>query len=258
MKKMVIDGDVLAYSLSWVLDKNPNLDPQHLIKTKLLNISKGLGVDKGRLLISGSISKEETYRYSLATIQPYKGNRTNKDKPKSFDLVKEYLKNCKAQIISDGLEVDDYLAIEQSKDPENVIICSTDKDLKMIPGYHYNWVTNSFQTITPFEGCLNFCKQLLTGDRIDNIKGLSEKRPLRGIGDKTALNLLKHSTSYKEMILIVLDQYKERYGKGEVKYKHWNELEDVTTTAEGVLQENAQLLWIRRSVDEQWKLPSYM
>jgi len=254
MKKMVIDGDVLVYSLAWVYDKNPGISLERLIRTKLANISRTLGISKGRLLLSGSVPKEQTYRYNIATLQPYKGNRSNKDKPQSFDRVKSMLLSFNAQVIEDGLEVDDYLAIEQGKAPEDIVICSTDKDLKMIPGYHYNWVTDTATFISPLEGYYSFCKQLLTGDRIDNIKGLSEKKPLKGIGDKTAHSLLSSCSSYSSMFQEVLKQYHLHYSDSFV-YPHWLTQQLITSNAESILLETGRLLWIRRHPQDVWCPP---
>jgi hypothetical protein len=47
-------------------------------------------------------------------------------------------------VVVDGMEADDALAIEQTQynldmGEECSVICSRDKDLRQVPGYHYGW-----------------------------------------------------------------------------------------------------------------------
>jgi hypothetical protein len=63
------------------------------------------------------------------------------------------------------------MAIEQTKQPDETIICTIDKDLLQIPGRHYNFVKSEFKTISPVEGVFNFYWQCIMGDTSDNILG---------------------------------------------------------------------------------------
>lgn len=153
----------------------------------------------------------------------YKAGRP--DKPLLYAPLKGFvLRKPNHHLINDQ-EADDALGINQHG---GSIICSIDKDLLMIPGRHYNFVTDTFTTITPKQGMFNFYKQLLTGDRVDNIPGL------HGIGPKKAEVILDGLTTEKEMYEKVLEAYEG----------------DADT-----VERNARLLWIRRKENELWTSP---
>jgi 5'-3' exonuclease len=99
----------------------------------------------------------------------------------------------------------------------------------MLRGDHFNFVKNEHYFITEEEGIKNFYKQMLVGDRVDNIIGI------KGIGPVKAERLFKECKSEKELYLTVLEAY------------DGNE--------ERVL-ENGRLLWIRRQPNEMWIPPS--
>jgi 5'-3' exonuclease len=107
-------------------------------------------------------------------------------------------------------------------------ICSIDKDLDMLRGDHYNFVKDERYFITEEEGIKNFYKQLLMGDRVDNIVGI------KGIGSVKAERLLKECKNENEMYLAILEAY-----KGDDKR----------------VLENGQLLWIRREPNQMWHPP---
>ena len=75
------------------------------------------------------------------------------------------------------------------------IIVSQDKDLKNIPGWHYNPVNEKLWYTTLQEANHHFWCQVLTGDRVDNILGIP------GVGDKTALKILKKEPYEKNITL---------------------------------------------------------
>ena len=80
------------------------------------------------------------------------------------------------------MEADDLLGIAQSAslkastmDNPGTIICSIDKDLDQIPGWHYNFVDEKRYWIGEYDGLHNFYKQLICGDTTDNIVGIPGK-----------------------------------------------------------------------------------
>jgi 5'-3' exonuclease len=111
-----------------------------------------------------------------------------------------------AELAPIGLEADDALGINQTKD---TVICSLDKDLLQIPGQHYSWEISgkgwkkphTFREITEIEGLKLFYEQCLKGDRTDNIRGIEK------IGDKKANSILKPYTTELEMFNVVRDMY---------------------------------------------------
>lgn len=128
-------------------------------------------------------------RADIALQQPYQGNREDKERPEHLDAVREYMEHQGAIGHLDQ-EADDGLAQAGYADPENVVICSSDKDLWMVPGWNLdpNKGSESLNYLDPTSigwlkrrdpdgkvvgrGPLWFFAQILMGDTADNIKGL--------------------------------------------------------------------------------------
>ena len=141
------------------------------------------GSDEFSIFLSG----ENNFRYDI--YPEYKANRP-KQKPRHLKALKEYLVEKYGAQVSDGCEADDLLGIEQCRwlnytdgSKSSTIICSLDKDLRMIPGNHYSfeisgtsskgqpWVRPAERCVVePFDGLRHFYLQCLIGDTADNIK----------------------------------------------------------------------------------------
>lgn len=126
-----------------------------------------------------------TYRSKVAFEKEYKGNRKDKADYREYegkqqDMIEaaKYVIDNYNSLILDGLEADDIVSFLQDKD--NTYIVSVDKDLKQIPGYHYNFETNTIEEVTELDALKFLCKQLIMGDTTDNIQGIP------GIGPKKA------------------------------------------------------------------------
>lgn len=235
--------DILAYceqaELS-VLDLKEEYIPEpvenvlHSLKLMLESVFDAFDNITGyQIYLTGA----NNYRNDIGTIKKYKGNRFEKDgvtpkrRPHWLNTCREYLVDQWGAKIEEGQEADDALGINQTED---TCICSIDKDLLMIPGKHYNWNTDKHTVISEIEGLQNFYQQLVTGDSTDNILGLY------GVGPKAKmLKEIKKCYIEEDMLEIVLEQYKKRFGN----------------YAEQFLVENSRLLWIRRNEDELWELP---
>ena len=113
------------------------------------------------------------------------------------------------------------------------IIASIDKDLKQVPGRHYNFVTRVMEDVSEFQGWYNFYTQLLVGDPTDNIKGCP------GIGKVKAAKALRDCQSQRQLYERCVEQYTLIY-KDE-----W----------ESQLNLNAQLLYIWRKDPDSWTPP---
>lgn len=178
------------------------------------------------------LSSDLSYRKHLATTYPYKGNRKQEDKPTHLIPCREYLISEYGAIVNDWIEADDAVSIRAREEPEAAIV-HIDKDLLMIPGVHYNWVTRTWYTVDSVEAIRHFYHQLLMGDATDNIHGIS------GIGEVTAKSLLKDAKTEYEMYTIVKHEYIEEYGP------------DWLT----MLRENGRLLWLLTNLNEVWNIP---
>lgn len=169
------------------------------------------------------------YRNTVATIKPYKGNRDPTHKPKYFKDIREYFVNKYGAIVVEGQEADDALGIKQFSNPDkSTVICSIDKDLKMIPGYHYNPSTGNFWYQTMDEANMFFWWQMMVGDTTDNIPGINK------VGPKTADKIIAECNGD---IGLVEQRVREMYAKQYPDYP-------------GAISEVAELLWMRRREGE--------
>jgi hypothetical protein len=266
--KLLIDGDILVYSCGWFHDTTGyrvpasgsffqykkdaveycaewGHDPETLVRvhepsslTNYLNgidwmvtdierkfrKNTGLEVDSTTLVLS---PLEGNFREKEAVSLPYKGNRKESSRPFHFMEMRNRVVTNHAAMVAVGEEADDLLAYTALTD-DSYVICSIDKDLLMIPGFHYNWKTDTFVNMSYEEGLLLFFRQLLTGDRVDNIEGI------KGIGPKRAEKLIDSSMPRRRWNSHVIAEYRKQYPD------NW----------EAKLQENMRLLWIRRKPDE--------
>ena len=152
----------------------------------------------------------------------YKANRKDTVPPVYLQECRQYLVDNHNAIISDGCEADDLLGINQKDD---TIICSLDKDLRMIPGNHYNWTKVELDRVTKQDGLRHFYKQMLIGDKSDNIFGVDK------IGPVKAAKLIDHLDDEQDMFEAVWAKYNE-------------------DAARFVM--NANCLWIQRNPGEIW------
>jgi len=146
----------------------------------------------------------------------YKANR----KPNKWvNAIRKYLIEMDFAITHPEFEADDLIfdrALELGE--QNCIILTMDKDLKQIPGIHFNYyrpkVVNEngekisgdcvgLSVVTKEEAEYTFWLSMLTGDHGDNIKGI------KGLGPKKGEAILKGKTDLKET---VINQYKGFYG----------------------------------------------
>jgi len=172
------------------------------------------------------ITGKTNFRFEIATTVPYKGNRKDAPKPKHYDALRNHLLKLGAKM-SEGEEADDAVGIASTEG--NYWIVHVDKDLDQLPGWHYNPVKDEEYYVTEFEGLYSFYKQILTGDRVDNIEGI------RGIGPVKADKILKDCTTERELYDACLKAY--------------------DGNSERVL-ENGKLLWLRRAANQMWQPPS--
>lgn len=186
----------------------------------------------------GYLTGKDNFRYKVATLKPYKGNRTQ-PKPHWYQAIRDYLvAKYNAQII-DGMEADDAISIAATSNP-NAIIVSRDKDLEQVPArlfkyacgkqhQEYRGGVGSFNTIN---SAFRFFHQVLTGDTTDNYPGLP------GIGDKKAdVILVTGSLTIQGMLAGVQLAYADVYGD------EWPER----------FLEQATLAWMVRELDQDGK-----
>lgn len=165
-------------------------------------------------------------------------------KPYHYYNIDAYLKGLYECITVEGIEADDALAIEGTKDPENTIIIGIDKDLLQVSCWHYLFEYGNVPSFGPHKvegygriwqdgkklrgyGNKFFLAQCIMGDPVDSIIGIPKSGPV------AALKALGHTNTYLEGLEAVIEAYKAFYGD------EWTEK----------LVENARLLWMVRELD---------
>lgn len=159
------------------------------------------GADKYEVYLSG----KNNFRLSIPYPVTYKGNRKG-DKPVYFNAVREHLKSEWGAKEVEGIETDDQLSIRSRLLGKEAIIASIDKDLRQVPGKHYNLDTKEITIINELDGYRNLGIQLLCGDDADNIIGC------KGIGPKTAEKMLGKLQTKDEIYEAVKQQYQKSFG----------------------------------------------
>lgn len=264
----LFDCDILRYEIGAVQLDHPFVKgaripaPASFIKDLVLSRIEGvmdaIGADDCLMYFTGA----GNFRFDIATIQPYKGNRADFAKPYHWKTVDFIIREAFEGKVIDitGTEADDALGIKQGEmlgSGTTTAICSRDKDLRMREGWHYSWGCGQNQPEKPLyfinymEGMQFFFQQMLTGDSTDHILGCGrrEDRVYKsgakigqeytrrvGVGPKKAIKLLEEGTTLQDWYDVVRDEYRNIY---EDDYKR-------------IMLENARLLFIGQTFDNRF------
>lgn len=222
---ILIDADILAYRIGFACKGESWATARSQLDNLLYDILVRAADEstEHQLYLTG----KGNFRNDIATILPYKGTRTS-EKPKHFHKLRAHMTKVWDAIVTEGIEADDAIAIRATELQDECVMVSVDKDFLQIRGHHYNFVKDVHVYIDDFTGMYNLYHQMLTGDRVDNIRGVV------GIGQKKADKILADCKTEVDMYKAVLEAYK---GNAEE------------------LLENARLLYLIRSEDDVWHPP---
>lgn len=203
-------------------------------KTQCTKMVLWLGPDDG-----------SNFRFKSAVTAPYKGTRG--PKPEILKQLRQYMIDIKGANVIYGYEADDALGINQDYSGLiKTLAVHCDKDIYMIPGDHYNPMTDEFTTVSELgelrlvgtkvkgNGLSFFYLQLIIGDRVDNIPPMK-----KGKGEKWAYELLRHDNSEQELLENVILTYRTELS---------DDIED--TKWRDRLLEQADLVWMCRNKEE--------
>lgn len=198
----LIDGDIILHASGYVADKEETDEQgaKAILDSMILNIRDTLALTDATFFISDT--DENNFRYKVAKTHPYKGNRKDKEKPKHYPMLRQYMIDKWDGKLTKDMEADDGMGLAQTK---TTIICTIDKDLDMIPGWHYNWNHYSIYHVSKDQAVKHFWTQMLTGDNTDNIKGIYR------LGPKKAYKLFEGSTEELSLYSVVIGQYVEHF-----------------------------------------------
>jgi DNA polymerase-1 len=224
---VLIDGDTCAFApAASTADDDPLWVATSRAERMVDGILEGTDADSFELWLTGS----GNFRFNY--YPEYKANRIGAIRPKWEPEVRQFLIDKFGAKLSEGCEADDMVGALQT---DSTIIAHIDKDINMIPGWHFHWgLTRQGKVIhephkyfiTPDEAIYNFYYQMLVGDSTDNIKGVP------GIGPKKAKAILE-GLSEQEMFEAVRDAYSN----------------------DDYMLMSGQCLWIWRKPGDIWRFP---
>lgn len=220
----LVDADILCYRIGFASENDEEKYALSRVTEFFTDVVFfDVDCDKYEAFITGG----GNFRKSVAVTAPYKGNRTAA-KPKHYDAIRKHMVDKLNVRLVEGEEADDAIAIRATALGDDCIIISIDKDFDQVPGWHYNFVKKEKYYVTPEEGIRAFYKQILTGDRIDNIIGI------KGIGPAKAEKAFKDCKTEIDLYKKCVEMYKGDKAR---------------------VLENGQLLWLRRTEGELWQPP---
>ncbi len=248
IEQSLTDGARLETTQS--VDAEPLSHALALCKRSLLGVEEAMdaaGVEFDRLELW--LTGKGNFREELATIRGYKENRKDNVRPVHYKGIRRYMRERWGAQVARGWEADDALAMaahDHEYDGERVILVSQDKDLRTVPGRHYNPRKKAWSVVTKQEALLNFYRQMLTGDTVDNIAGCFRVGPKAA--DELLATLLDQDEN--EIARAVLTMYEISTTRKGCPY----------TSAEEAMIENGRLLHMCRTPAETcepglWTLP---
>lgn len=248
----LIDADILLYEVGFAAEASKDGvissfdSAAEMLDSRVANICAMVNATSEPVMY---LTGRGNFRFDIAKRTPYKMRPSKK--PFHYRNLKAYVKGKYNYVESVGLEADDEMSIAQTNSKGTTIICTRDKDLRSVPGWHYGWELHNQASFGPAlvdvhgslklsedrkslkgTGLLFFYAQCLTGDRVDSIPGLG------GCGAVGAFNVLNGCTSTTDAFKRVLEAYRGVYGD----------------KAEEQLLEQGRLLWMTRYLDE-WGYP---
>jgi len=207
-KKMLVDGDLLAYKISsgietpinwgddvWTLHADFKLAKQ--LWKQSIGYYLGLTKSKDALIV---FSDKENFRKKIDST--YKSHRKKIRKPVIYTEMRDWIKETHQCASYPNLEADDTIGIyATSLFKDNCVIVSGDKDFRTIPAWQCCIIDDQIEKIDNKLANYNFCTQVLTGDSTDGYKGC------QGVGHIKASRVLYKSKTLFDMWDAVVQEY---------------------------------------------------
>ena len=218
----VIDADSMVWIIGWAVKENKKDDfgIQEVVQVKCDSLLKSILSTTNSTGYIGVFSEGKSSRYTDYKMAPYKGKRP--DKPEWMveweSFIIDFLKESYGFYSIPNYEADDIVAMiaKFPKEETEVVVCSPDKDMKQIPGLHYDYKNSNFTEVDVVNATLMSKFLILCGDSADNILGIP------GTGEVKAKKLLQECTHETEVLCpCVQTAYQKHFGPyyGEVILK---------------------------------------
>lgn len=137
--------------------------------------------------------RDSNFRRSV--LPTYKAHRKGQ-KPLCYWRLVDWMQKEAEVYLRPGLEADDCIGIlaTMQENKDNCIIISGDKDMRTLPGYHYDFLRDIYEHITEEEADYFFFTQTLTGDQTDGYSGCPK------IGAVNAARILDEDCSWDAVV----------------------------------------------------------
>ena len=271
-RTLYLDADGLAY---YCAGNDTTLlgEARVRLADKVAGMTRASQAGNCVLLLTGSGS-HKGYRYAVARVKAYQAQRASSRRPKNWRPLRDLLETGQfGTTLNDfDREADDRFGQYGHADPANTVIGTQDKDMRMVPGWHLDWIDNRMRWLPPgtYDKVMNdkqygtkwFWLQMLHGDTADFIPGLprvgivastratakddgqlgrlsrevGEGGKLMQVGEVTAGKLLAGTESSNEAAEIVHKAY-------------WSYYKERALVE---MLEQAVLLWMRSGPDAAW------
>ena len=195
----LIDSDLLVYRVGFTTEDVDEGITKARIRETVKNMLEAVQATEFKMYLTAD---DDPTAFRKRIYPEYKAHRIQ-PKPKHYKFIRDHLQEHYDAEVCTEIEADDGLAIHQMQylGQNKTVICSVDKDLKQIPGRHYNFVKDLEDIVEPLEGIRYFYTQLLTGDSADNIKGVWKVGPVK------AAAILAGADTEQEMFNRVREAY---------------------------------------------------
>jgi len=195
-KIAILDADIIAYKAACWVDIEGVDDLEARLRDDVRNWTPSGITD---IVVAFSCPRKKNFRRD--SWPSYKAKRDSQDSPEHLHICREYMMDYWDSITEPRLEADDILGIRASSG--DMIAVTIDKDLKSVPGYHWNPDKDKdVRYITQEEADRFFITQWMMGDSTDGIPGLWR------IGPKKAEKLM-NEWEQDEWVENIIDMYED-------------------------------------------------
>lgn len=217
--KALIDTDIIIYEAASICEASvpwPYGDAGEVLWTRHAHIDEAwarlwdsietlrdkAGADEAVLCVT------DTTNFRSEFYGEYKSHRKPSVKPLLVPVLRERIAQHPQGMQRPGLEGDDIMGILATRPKAgDVVMVTIDKDLKTIPGRHFQFRSGNSFEVTEAEANQYFLQQTLSGDATDGYPGC------RGLGPKKAYNLVPDPVPTKDVPAVWRDVVVPAYEK---------------------------------------------
>jgi len=187
MTTALIDGDIVAYRAAAAAQKDidwgdgetgATVNVRQAVEASLQTTAAWMSLAHCKDTIVTFTGRDNWRKVILPT---YKHNRAGKVKPQAYRAVCEAMNERFPCRMVEGLEADDLMGIlATSEGHEKDIVVTLDKDLRTVPGRHFNPLKDTKPyVVSELEGGYRWLLQALMGDPVDGYTGIPNVGPAR-------------------------------------------------------------------------------